>query len=87
MNASAVGSGASAPLGARVRAEGANFSVFSKHATRIELLLFDEVNAGEPARVIPLTPPRHRTYHYWHAFVPGIAPGQGDVTCSGSRSG
>jgi glycogen operon protein len=26
--------------------------------------------------VIPLEAPTHRTYHYWHVFVPGVAPGQ-----------
>jgi len=29
------------PLGATVTADGVNFSVFSKHATGIDLLLFD----------------------------------------------
>ena len=29
-----------------------------------------------PSRVIPLDRQRHRTYHYWHAFVPRIEPGQ-----------
>ncbi len=28
------------------------------------------------ARVIELDPRTHRTYHYWHVFVPGIGPGQ-----------
>ena len=31
---------------------------------------------GEPARIIPLPADQHRTYHYWHAFVPGLQPGQ-----------
>jgi len=43
------------PLGATVTADGVNFSVFSKHATGIELLLFDGVDAAAPARVIPST--------------------------------
>ena len=25
---------------------------------------------------IALDPRKHRTYHYWHVFVPGIGPGQ-----------
>ena len=65
-------SGVSAPLGATVRPDGVNFSVFSKHAALIELLLFDDGDAARPSRVIPLDPRRHRTYHYWHAFVPGL---------------
>jgi isoamylase len=68
-------SGASAPLGAPVRPDGVNFSVFSKHATLMELLLFDDENATQPSRVIPLDA-EHRTYHYWHVFVPDLQPGQ-----------
>jgi glycogen operon protein len=59
-----------------VQAGGVNFSVFSKHATRVELLLFDRADAPVPERVIPLDPARHRTYHYWHVFVPGLGAGQ-----------
>jgi isoamylase len=71
-----VAPGASAPLGATVLPGGVNFSVFSKHAVLLELLLFDDENATQPARIIPLHADRHRTYHYWHAFVPGLQPGQ-----------
>ena len=53
-----------------------NFSVYSKSASLIELLLFDQEAAPKPSRVIPLDPARHRTYQYWHAFVPGLKPGQ-----------
>ena len=76
MNGCAFKTGASAPLGATVLSGGVNFSVFSKNATLIELLLFDDESAAEPAKVIPLDPSRHRTYHYWHAFVPAVKPGQ-----------
>jgi glycogen operon protein len=68
--------GASAPLGATVRHDGTNFSVFSRHATAVELLLFEGVDDARPARVVTLDPARHRTYHYWHAFVPGVRAGQ-----------
>jgi glycogen operon protein len=76
MNVSSVGVGRAAPLGATLCGDGVNFSVFSKNATRIELLLFDDAAATDASRVIPLEPPTHRTYHYWHAFVPGVAQGQ-----------
>ena len=65
-----------APIGAAPTDEGVNFSVFSKHATRIELLLFNDARDTRPARVIPLDARQHRTYHYWHTFVPDLAPGQ-----------
>ncbi len=71
-----VGRGESAPLGASVSDGGVNFSVFSKDATRIDLLLFPDEQATKPDRVIKLDPHRHRTYHYWHVFVPGVGPGQ-----------
>jgi isoamylase len=68
--------GSSAPLGATVYPGGVNFSVFSKNASSVELLLFDDANAAEPARIIFLDPNRHRSYHYWHVFVPELEPGQ-----------
>ena len=67
--------GASSPLGATPCREGVNFSVFSKHATGIELLLFDHVDA-EAVRGIRMDPVADRTYHYWHVFVPGVRAGQ-----------
>jgi isoamylase len=68
--------GSSAPLGATPSSDGVNFSVYSKHATGMELLLFDEVDDAKPSRVVRLDPSTHRTYHYWHVFVPEIRPGQ-----------
>jgi glycogen operon protein len=68
--------GRSFPLGATVVGEGVNFSVFSRQAGRVELLLFDNAASPYPARVIDLDARTHRTYHYWHAFAPGIGPGQ-----------
>ncbi|MGE5259230.1 MAG: glycogen debranching protein GlgX [Hyphomicrobiales bacterium] len=64
------------PLGATVRPDGVNFSVFSKSAIRVDLLLFDRLDDAKAARVIPLDPRWNRTYHYWHCFVPGVGPGQ-----------
>ncbi len=64
------------PLGATVLPGGVNFSVFSRQATRVELLLFDNAAAAQPTHVVELDPQMHRTYHYWHAFVPGIGSGQ-----------
>ena len=68
--------GSSHPLGATVHRGGVNFSVYSEDSTRMEVLLFDAVDDAQPARVIPLDPAGHRTYHYWHAFVPGLEAGQ-----------
>jgi glycogen operon protein len=68
--------GSSAPLGATATPDGVNFSLFSRSATAVELLLFDDAQAAEPSRVVALDPRRHRTYHYWHAFVPDLQAGQ-----------
>jgi isoamylase len=68
--------GSSFPLGATVAGDGVNFSVYSKNASKVELLFFDSSDAGKPSRVITLDRQRHRTYHYWHAIVPRTGPGQ-----------
>jgi len=68
--------GTPAPLGASVCHDGVNFSVFSKHASLVELLLFDGWNSAEPSHIVPLDPQGNRTYHYWHTFVHGLRPGQ-----------
>src|SRR5262245_10590324 len=68
--------GQSSPLGATVSREGANFSVYSKHATGVELLLFDRADDSRPSSVIRIDPAMNRTYHYWHVFVPGVKAGQ-----------
>ncbi len=63
------------PLGATPQEGGVNFSVFSEHATRMELLLFGSATAVAPFQVISLTDPEHRSFHFWHVFVEGAGPG------------
>jgi isoamylase len=64
------------PLGATVSDKGVNFSVYSKNAEKIDLLLFDTKEDSAAAQTIHLSPKKNRTYHYWHVFVPDIGPGQ-----------
>jgi isoamylase len=60
------------PLGATWDGKGANFAVFAQHATHVELCLFDDVYGKETARVaMP-----EQTRNVWHAYVPGVGPGQ-----------
>ena len=60
------------PLGATFDGEGVNFAVYSEHATRMVVSIFDPVDhAHEMARI---TLPEH-TYHVWHGYVPGLRPG------------
>ena len=72
--------GQSFPLGATVcqqgGVQGVNFSVYSKNGSGLELLLFEDVDQGHPDRIIPLSRDVHRTFHYWHVFVPGLLAGQ-----------
>ena len=69
-------SGQSAPLGATVVPGGVNFSVYSRNASSVELLLFDREDNALPARVITIDSAADCTCHYWHVFVPGVQPGQ-----------
>ena len=68
--------GRSGPLGASVVPGGVNFSVYSRSASAIDLLLFDRDDDSQPSRVISIDPVANRTYHYWHTFVPGLRQGQ-----------
>jgi isoamylase len=71
-----VTSGHSAPLGATPTPAGTNFSIFSRTASGVDLLLFEREDDAAPARVIHLDPVANHTYHYWHVFVPDVRPGQ-----------
>jgi isoamylase len=73
---SPVHAGRSSPLGATASPEGVNFSIFSRNATGVDLLLFDGAEDAQPARLIRFDPITNRTYYYWHVFVPGVLAGQ-----------
>ena len=73
--ASARNIGRSFPLGATVVEGGVNFSLFSRNASGVELLLFDRVDDA-PSRVVRIELTTNRSYHYWHAFVPRLTAGQ-----------
>jgi isoamylase len=68
--------GRSWPLGATVVEGGVNFSLYSRTASAVELLLFDREDDPRASRSVRIDPGTSRSYHYWHTFVPGIAPGQ-----------
>ena len=63
-----------APLGAHwdAAAQGVNFALFSEHADKVELCLFDARGLRELERIVL----PERTDGVWHGFVPGIGPGQ-----------
>jgi isoamylase len=58
------------PLGATWDGGGTNFAIFSEHAERVQLCLFDE--SGEET-LVELT---NRRALHWHVYLPGIGPGQ-----------
>ncbi len=58
------------PLGPTWDGKGTNFSLFSEHAERVELCLFDE-DDGETRLELA-----ERTAQNWHGYVRGIGPGQ-----------
>ncbi len=64
------------PLGAHRLGDGVNFALFSRHATRVYLELFERPEDDTPCREIYLDPIRHRTGDIWHVWVRGIRPGQ-----------
>jgi len=66
------GTGQSSPLGAAVVPGGVNFSIYSRDASDLELLLFDRENDPQPSRVIKIDRIKNRTYPYWDIFVPGV---------------
>src|SRR5918999_169710 len=65
--------GKSSPLGATWDARGVNFALFSEHATKVELCLFDSADAPQESERITLT---ERTDQVWHAYLPEVLPGQ-----------
>ncbi len=63
-------------LGAHVCGAGINFAVFSRHARRVWLELFDDPSDTAAARTIELDARNHRTGDIWHIRVHGIGQGQ-----------
>lgn len=61
--------GLAAPLGAYYDGNGINFTLFSAHATQVELCLFDEQHR-ETRILLPA-----RSGDIWHGYLPGGRPG------------
>ncbi|WP_254225769.1 glycogen debranching protein GlgX [Burkholderia gladioli] len=69
--ARAIQEGQPFPLGATWNGQGVNFALFSAHATKVELCLFDDDGKTELERIeLP-----EYTDEVFHVFVPGLAPG------------
>jgi len=70
---SAIWPGKPYPLGATWDGQGVNFALFSAHATRVEVCLFDDPNAQREIERLALP---ERSEDVWHGYVPGLGPGQ-----------
>ncbi len=64
------------PYGAVIHDQGVQFVVFSRNATEMRLLLYDDVNDREPVEIINFDPHSNRWGDIWSIFVPGTGPGQ-----------
>ncbi len=61
------------PLGATWTGVGVNFALFSEHATRVELCLFDSAESSRESQRIALP---EQTDMVWHGFLPDVRPDQ-----------
>ncbi len=61
------------PLGATWDGAGVNFAIYSEHATKVDLCLFDSARAKKETHRIPLP---ERTDMVWHGYLPDGVPGQ-----------
>lgn len=64
------------PFGAKLQDTGVQFSVFSRSATAMRLLLYNDVNDREPAEVIDFNRDTDRWGDVWSLHVPALAAGQ-----------
>ncbi len=60
------------PLGSTWDGEGVNFALYSEHAEKVELCLFDISGKRETLRV----PLPEQTDMVWHGYLPEVRPGQ-----------
>ncbi len=63
--------GQSYPRGAHWDGLGVNFALFTQHAEKVELCLFDDGGRHERQRIVL----RERTDHVWHCYLPQARPG------------
>jgi glycogen operon protein len=68
------------PLGAEISRtpegeDGVNFSIFSRNATGLSLVLFADESEESPRVEFPLDAAHNRTGDLWHCFVPGLGAG------------
>lgn len=60
------------PLGSHYDGRGVNFALFSAHATKVELCLFNQNGTEEVSRIAVTV----NDNNVWHVYVGGLKPGQ-----------
>ncbi len=63
------------PSGAHLNSDGVNFSIFSRYATKVELLLFASTDSSNPFQIIELKKEQNRTFFSWHVMVLNLPAG------------
>ncbi|QQO10072.1 glycogen debranching protein GlgX [Breznakiella homolactica] len=63
------------PLGATITDQGVNFSLFSRNATGITLVLFESPEPDSAYEEIELSPQKNRTGDIWHCHIRDIGAG------------
>ena len=64
------------PYGAILHDDGVQFTVFSRSATALRVLLYDKVDDREPSEAIDFDLELNRWGDVWSVFVPGMTAGQ-----------
>jgi len=68
--------GSPLPFGASLDRNGAQFSIFSRHADSVSLVLFENENEDSPFEVIRFDSEINKTGDIWHIWVEGVREGQ-----------
>jgi glycogen operon protein len=68
-------SGKPLPMGATITGRGVNFSLFSRYAEEVSLVLFDNADKDSPYQEIKFDPKKNRSGDIWHCHVNGLGSG------------
>jgi glycogen operon protein len=67
--------GSPLPQGVHLLKTGVNFSLFSRHADSVSLVVFDDAASSRPSQVFELDRQINKTGDIWHVCLEGAGPG------------
>lgn len=67
--------GSPLPLGATVEPAGVNFAIFSRNASSVTLVVYENDTDEKPLLKYPLDPKKDQTGDIWHCFIKGLKEG------------